>query len=695
MTTIAYHNSDGGIMKINTRIITTSALALASVVTLLACSSGGGSSNTTAATPVNISGVAAAGAAVSNGFGYALDASSGTKTYFTTGTDGSYSVDLTGKTGPFLFQVRGLTSGGSMVYLYSLASTTNAGGIVNITPLTDVVVGYAAGKRTDALETTCTANLAGCPALLNGIVAKLALSSSNIVQALPASVLSAFSVNQATFNAITTPFTANHAGADGLLDALQVVPPAVGATSGNYAINLNGATPIPLITVPVTTATTGTAPTINTTAPTTTQVTQAVNLASALAEAQIFIGQLNTLFATSMPSSGQLAPLFDTAFLHNGINKTYAVPGLLSGAKAIPVGSKFVSGGLAAYPGRPLTGASPGSDIVTYDANNCVTSMWTNYGVNGVIQDSILLKNAIPGTNAAGVCTGGTWTIAGNQRLYTSRITSQFIKLNFGTTPTYRNGFALNTSVDETISNPNPTLQTKYTSVTISGPGITTMGSPTGTNGTITLVPAAYPLHSHNLINDPVYGSLASNPYYPGKLEGSNQLQDCSQLTIGVVDQNWGQAPTSATPCLNMAAVVVGGDYTIKFYNGTTLLETDMQRLDVAPVSVPTSWFPTVNSVTPAGTAMTSAGGNVTVNWSMPAGASANAVFLNINDKNISTLMNAQALVGATATTGTVSVPPLPAAVSANSNGLPDVNTSYAFVITAVGGAYVISAMPY
>lgn len=582
-----------------------------------------------------------------------------------------------------------------MVYLYSLASTTNAGGTVNITPLTDVVVGYAAGKRTDELEAACTANLAACPALLNGIVANLALSSTKIVQALPASVLGAFSVDQATFNAITTPFTANHAGADGLLDALQVVPPAAGATNGSYAINLNGATATPLITVPVSTATTGTAPVTNATAPTTAQVTQAANLASALAEAETFLGQLNSLFATSIPSSGQLSPLFDAAFLHNGATKPYAVSGLLSGAKAVPVGSKFVSGGLAPYPGRPLTGATPGTDVVTYDANNCVTSIWTNYGLNGIVQDSILLKNAIPAGNAAGVCSGGTWTIAGNQRNYTSRITSQFMKLNPGTTITYKTGFAFKTEVAETISNLNPTLQPKYTNVTISGPGITTMSNTSGTNGTVNLIPAAYPLHSYNLIDDPVYGSQSANPYYPGKLEGDNQLRDCSQLTLGVVDSNWGKTPTTATPCLNMAAVVVGGDYTIKFYNGATLLETDMQRLDVAPVSIPTSWFPTITSVTPAGSAMTTAGGTVTANWTMPTGASANAVFLNINDKNISTLMNVQSLVSPTATSGSVTVPALPAYVDANSNGLPDVNSSYAFIITAVGGVNVISAVAY
>ena len=679
-------------------------LAVASAFVLSACGSGGGSGTATNTSASTISGVAASGAPVSQGMGYALDASTGNKTSFVSDANGAYSVNLSGQTGPFLIRVRGLTTSGAMVDLYSLASTSNFGATVNVTPLSDIVVGYAAGKRTDELEAACTATLASCPALLNGIIANLALSSTQIIQALPASVLSAFSIDPATFNPITTTFTANHSGADALLDALQVVPPAAGVTSGNYAINLNGAIPVPLVTVPVTSAATATVPTTNSTAPTTVQITQAANLVTALTEVQTFLGQLNSLFATAMPTSGELSPFFDATFLHNGINKTLGVPGMLTGAKAIPVGSKFVSGGLAAYPGRPLTGGAttPGTDVVTYDGNNCVTSIWSNYGLNGIVQDSILLKNAIPGSNAAGVCTGGTWTIAGNQRNYTSRITSQFMKLNnFGATPIYRHGFNLNTMVDETAPSSSSFPQTKYTRVTISGPGITTMGDPSGSNGTVTLIPATSSVKQNNLIDDPVYGSTyTNNPYYPGALEGDNQLRDCTQLTIGVVDQNWLAPPTASTPCLNMAAVVVGGDYTIKFYNGATLLETDMQRLTVAPVSVPQEWFPTITSVTPAGPSMTSAGATVTANWTMPTGSVATALFLNVNDPLISTLMNVQASMSPTATSGSVTVPTLPAATGGGHTGLPGldgngISSAYALVVTAIGGVNVITAQPF
>ncbi|NOT98442.1 MAG: hypothetical protein HOO97_05045, partial [Sideroxydans sp.] len=656
-----------------------------------------------------VKGVAAAGAPVASGIGYALDAATGTQVAFVTGADGSYTADLTGLTGPFLIHVRGITKGGAPVDLYSLASSVNFGGTVNVTPLSDVVVGYAAGMRTDKLEAACTANQAACPALFNGIVANLALSSSNIVSALPASVLSAFSVDQASFNAITTPFSANHTGADALLDALQVVPPAAGVTNGNYSINLNGATAVPLITVPVTTSVTATAPSTNVTAPTTQEVTRAANLTKALAEVETFFTNFNDLFVTSLPSSTQVDPFVDATFLSNGVNKANHLTGILTGPNARPVGTKFVSGGLAPYSGAPYTGVSPGASVV-FDANNCVTSMWVYFGVNGLVRDTVLLKNSIPGTNVAGVCTGGTWTLAGNQRAYTSRVTSIFMRFNFGAQTMSKTGFQLETSSAETTSNTSTPVAVPYASVTFSGPGITTLGNPNGSNGTVTLIGAYTPsIHTNNTIDDPYYGSTSNfNPYYPGQLEGSNTLRDCAQMSTTQNNGGWNVTPTNSTPCLNMAAVVAGGDYTIKFYSGLnatgTLLETDMQRLDVAPTSIPSSWFSTINSVTPAGGSMTAAGGTVTASWTLANGAVSNYLSLNINDINISTLMNAGIMIAPSATAGSVVVPSLPAVPNPNPNsltGLPISKTpstpgsSYAFVMTAVAGVMVMSAVDY
>jgi hypothetical protein len=70
-------------------------------------------------------------------------------------------------------------------------------------------------------------------------------------------------------------------------------------------------------------------------------------------------------------------------------------------------------------------------------------------------------------------------------------------------------------------------------------------------------------------------------------------------------------------------------------------------------------------------------------------------LFLNVNDGNISTLKNVSKYVGANTTSGSLIVPALPASVGGSSNGLPANKSSYAFIIAAVGGILVQSAVDY
>jgi hypothetical protein len=91
---------------------------------------------------------------------------------------------------------------------------------------------------------------------------------------------------------------------------------------------------------------------------------------------------------------------------------------------------------------------------------------------------------------------------------------------------------------------------------------------------------------------------------------------------------------------------------------------------------------------------MTSAGGNVTASWTLPAGALPVLMSLNINDANITTLKNVNKFVGANATSTTITVPALPAAVG-SSTGLPVANSSYAFLVSTVGGIMVLTAVAY
>jgi len=567
----------------------------------------------------SLSGIAAAGAPVTKGIGYALDAATGTQITFTTNaTTGAYSVDLTGKSGPFLLHVRGMTSGGAPVDLYSLASNTNFGKTVNITPLSDVVVGYAAGQTTANLETACTANLAACPGLLNGIIANLALSNSKIRGAIPAAVLTAFNVDPNTFDAITTSFAATHSGVDGLLDALQVVPPAAAGTT--YAINLNGPTPIPLVTVPV--AGTGTAPTTNPTAPTAAAVTQAANLATALAEVQAGVTSFNQVIAAAapgLPTAAQISAFFDTNFLLNGWNASTAATNMANG-NAFPAGTVIIAGSQAPYSGAAwgATATAP-APSVTYDANNCVTSLSVYFGSAGLVGGISQYNKTI--TNPTGCV--GTWKFAGNQAQYYIELLPIFTKVTSMGGTSYFTGFHLSTMADDTLSaaRANP-----YASVTISGPGLTTRGNfaakGTGVAVTVpvTLVP---PTGFSSLKAGQGIQNRISDAYYPG----SSVLEDCAVLTV---------AATPTTPCYDNTAALAGSDYVVKFNSAApAVLETQQHKLytSLAAASVPANWYPTITGVTPtfASQIPANTATSVTYTWTLPAGATADwgGIYLN------------------------------------------------------------------
>jgi hypothetical protein len=583
---------------------------------------------------VTIGGVVAAGSAVANNPGYALDAVTGTQISFTTNASGNYSVDVFGYTGPFLLRVLGVTLGATPVDFYSLAAAakTAGGTTVNVTPLSDVVLGYAAGVTTANLEAACTGNLPACPALLNGILASLTTANSAVVTAIPASVWSAFGITPATFNAISTQFAATHTGVDGLLDALSIVPPA--AAGASYTVSFVGATLTPLATIP----TSGIAGTEHGTpvaspAPSTAAVTQAANLAAVEPEIQAFFASVTALFATSEPTAAQVAKLLTPNFLNDGANAA-----TFSGDLATnPVGFTVTGGGVAPYSGAQYTGSigTLAGPAITYDANNCVTSIWV-YLSNS--NNTYQLADTIPATNAAGTCSGGTWLFAGNGRTYSSELVAAFNQVQTqlsATGATYTTGLKLSTLSNQTPDNPAATAP--YTYAVVGGPGITTVGAQqAGQADTayVLLVAASVPaapaiVNTSNAIWNNTTFQL--DPYYAG----SSVLQSCAAILA-----SGSSAYSSGTPCYD-ANLVAGSDYGIGFYDaGFNLLALEEQRLNISPATtvVPRSYYPTITGVSPANVTSIPAGSattSVTVTSTAPAGSYTGTVTLDYSVTNV------------------------------------------------------------
>jgi PASTA domain len=615
----------------------------------------GSAINLVVSSGLTVGGVAASGYPVANGPGYALDAATGTQVPFVTDSSGDYSVSVFGFAGPFLLHVLGVTSGGSPVNMYSLASSAGAGTTVNVTPLSDVVLAYAAGITTQNLESACTANQPACPALLNGILANLATANTAVVGAIPASVLSAFGITPSTFNAITSQFAATHTGVDGLLDALSVLPPIT--TGGSYTISLLGATPTPVATVPTsgTAGTSGGAPTAGA-APAAAALTQAQNLVAVAGEIQGFFSSISALFAASVPSPTQVQTLLNQNLLNDGLNAAgFAM--FITGPQGQPKGFMITGGGVAPYSGAHFTGTAPGPAI-TYDANNCVTAIWV-YNSGGA--NTQQLTDTIPASNAAGVCTGGTWLFAGDGHTYESELSPTFSRSQSAGTFTYKTAFGLSTDPTQTLGNlpPSSTL-TPYEFVAIAGPGITTIGAAGATTPSLVLLlapPVPTPPAVLPEANGIVDADGTIDPYYGANAPG---LQSCAAI-LGGANTSY----TSATPCFNGNALA-GSDYTIGFYTLNSsfqpvLLSQQMQRLNISitAVAVPISYYPTITGVTPASTSIAAGTATtVTTTWTLPLGATSDSQGVDLYNGSTHLFGNENELAP-TATSNGIMVPSL------------------------------------
>ena len=123
-----------------------SACAVLMAAALTAC--GGGGSAAPAAT-ASVSGTAATGAAIASGT-VTLKCVSGTTTAATTGTDGSFSIDVSSVTLPCVGRVDYKDAGGAAQKLHTFIS---AAGTANITPITELLVAnVTGGTAADAFD---------------------------------------------------------------------------------------------------------------------------------------------------------------------------------------------------------------------------------------------------------------------------------------------------------------------------------------------------------------------------------------------------------------------------------------------------------------------------------------------------------------------------------------------------------------
>ena len=253
---------------------------------LFGCGGGGGGGSSTPAS-TTISGTAAAGAPIV-GIVTIRDSSNPVKEKTAPiDSTGKYTVDVAGMTGPFMLRAEGAVAG-RHYSMYSGALQSDAGGTINITPLTDLVMSNIAAQ--------IAANLFDNNAsYASSITAANLQTEQNELRALLLPVLTNLGLS-ATVDLLRITFNANHTGFDALLDALRVtIDPATASALITNIINQTSTTDSFAVADAGTTLTgTGTA--------------------SGLSEVVQISAQFQAwtnAFATVLPSKASLLPLFD------------------------------------------------------------------------------------------------------------------------------------------------------------------------------------------------------------------------------------------------------------------------------------------------------------------------------------------------------------------------------------------------
>jgi len=177
-------------------------------VTLLMSLGGCSSDSTTTETPTQLlTGTAATGAPISGDV--TVKDITGTEVTIATGTDGSFTLDVTGLSPSYLIKV--VPSDGSET-LYSYASENDQ--VVNVTQATNLAMFIAAGKTDlDALYSAWNGQAlspAGVAAAQDTVLANLAIQLTDA------------GLDTSSFNFFTTPFDADGTGADAVLDNLNI-----------------------------------------------------------------------------------------------------------------------------------------------------------------------------------------------------------------------------------------------------------------------------------------------------------------------------------------------------------------------------------------------------------------------------------------------------------------------------------------
>ncbi|MGH8323575.1 MAG: hypothetical protein ACRETD_07225, partial [Steroidobacteraceae bacterium] len=262
---------------------------------------------------------------------------SGNSATGTTGTDGTFKVTSTTKFSPPLLVQVGAGAGATM---YSVSADTNLTTMINVTPLTDLVVRSYYNVQGVTADTAFGA-LASNPPPAAATVQIL----GNAVQSTVQLWLNNAGVANAGFNLISTPFNADGTGVDKVLDETTVT------TSSNTLKITDGTTTqtstlaaaaTGTVTITTTTTNGATTSTASQSVAVPTSAAQQTDLAKALAGVQtMFTNVIGAAAAKGASFAAADAMAFiDTGYLSQGQNAASFAMTVASFVNTLPAGAK-------------------------------------------------------------------------------------------------------------------------------------------------------------------------------------------------------------------------------------------------------------------------------------------------------------------------------------------------------------------
>ena len=396
---------------------------------LVGCDGDDGGHTPTSGPQSTVSGVVAAGLPLA-GTITVKDATGATRSA-AIGTNGSYSIDVSGMTAPFVFRAEG-SAGGRDYTIHSAAVAADVGGVINVTPLTDLAVSNIAGEVARGYFDRGNFS-ALTPAELAAELQQLRTRLLPVLQSLGI---------DSSVDLLRTPFTPLSSALDKAIDILRVDYAAGVATITNVVTKQQIQDNLALQAA----AEAG--------APALADTGGVSTAASDIDQIRAALDNLAAKFSTGLPAVGEVRPLFSADFLHSDERADSFLAGLTT--ESTFVGGKFTDAVIRSIdysnPARPLAEVSfhvkgPGGNLVS------TAEHWK------------LVKN------------GGNWLMHGNQRVLDIDIRPHMFQTVSSTGTCRGSGLSIDADDDDASNNGGVIAYVKVTGPGLPAEGVRARGS--------------------------------------------------------------------------------------------------------------------------------------------------------------------------------------------------------------------------